>query len=338
MTVTGEMTAEEKFPGFPHEGYPEGWFGIGWSGDFPAGQIVERQLFGERLVFFRTSSGRLVAMDAYCPHQGANLAVGGKIEDDCLVCPFHGWAWDANGRNARVPYTARGKVGVHINTRVVKEVHRHVFLWNSWRNPEPTWELPDLSLLDDPRVYWNEADSTRTWQNRRLVPQLVTENTVDFSHIKYVHLADEESEVLEYAARDHIFSVVLRQVFRSRKGPVVGIDHIDCYGVGVHTAQMKFLDYEITNLLSVVPVAPSRSEMRVTIAVRLPDGMDRPNCAADLPDRFQRAIKAHLDSQEQDLPIWENMIYRPKVPFAPEEVRPSRALRKWAATLYPPAA
>jgi len=75
----------------------------------------------------------------------------------------------------------------------------------------------------------------------------------------------------------------------------------------------------------------------VTIAIKLPEGMKVPATAAELPGRFQRAITAHLDTQDQDLPIWENQIYRMNVPWAPEEARGGRALRKWARGLYQPA-
>lgn len=324
----------EDLRGFDNHGYPEGWFGIGWSQDFPEGKPLQRKLFGEDLVFYRGSHGQLVAMGAYCPHQGAALAVGGKVEGDCIVCPFHGWSWDADGSNAGVPYSARGRVGVRNKTWVVEETHGHVFIWNSWRDEQPRWAIPNLDFLADPQVYWNANDSTRTWLNARVVPQMVTENIVDFSHIKYVHLAEEDSEVEEFGAQDHVFSVVLRQVFRTRKGPVVGIDHIEAHGVGINIAQMKFLDYEINNLLNVVPIDSSHSEMRVTIALKLPEGVEVPPTAEDLPGRFQRAITAHLDTQDQDMPIWENQIYRANVPWAPEEARAGRSLRKWAHGLY----
>lgn len=324
----------DELRGFENPGYPEGWFGVGWSKDFPENQPIQRRLFGEDIVFYRGNNGRLIAMNAYCPHQGASLAVGGRIDGDCIVCPFHGWSWNADGSNADVPYSAKGAVGVRNRTWPVQEVYNHVFVWSSWRSDEPRWDLPDISFLDDPRVYWNVDDSTRTWINRRMVPQMVTENIVDFSHIKYVHLAEEGSEIEEFGANDHIFNVTMRQVFRSRSGPVVGIDHIEAHGVGIHIAKMKFRDYEITNLLNVVQTAPSRSEMRATIAIRLPEDLAMPETAAELPGRFQRAIKAHLDSQEQDLPIWENQIYRMNVPWAPEEARAGRALRKWARKLY----
>ena len=161
---------------------------------------------------------------------------------------------------------------------------------------------------------------------------MVTENIVDFSHIKYVHLAEEGSELEEFGANGHIFNVTLRQVFRSRSGPVVGIDHIEAHGVGIHIARMKFKDYEITNLLNAVQIDPSHSDMRVTIAIKLPEGMKVPATAAELPGRFQRAITAHLDTQDQDLPDLENPDYRMNVPWAPESAwRPCTAqVGAWA--------
>ena len=28
-------------------------------------------------------------LDAYCLHLGADIAVGGTVADDCILCPFH---------------------------------------------------------------------------------------------------------------------------------------------------------------------------------------------------------------------------------------------------------
>lgn len=35
-------------------------------------------------------NGQLRAYDALCPHRGANLTLGGKLENGKLTCPFHG--------------------------------------------------------------------------------------------------------------------------------------------------------------------------------------------------------------------------------------------------------
>ena len=36
---------------------------------------------------FRTASGRVHVMDAYCQHLGANMGVGGKVEGENIACP-----------------------------------------------------------------------------------------------------------------------------------------------------------------------------------------------------------------------------------------------------------
>ena len=85
------MTSE-PMPGFPHRGHPEGWFCVGWSEDFPPATVTRMRNFDLDLVAYRGEEGQLIVMDAYCPHMGANLGVGGTIEGSCLRCPFRRWA------------------------------------------------------------------------------------------------------------------------------------------------------------------------------------------------------------------------------------------------------
>ena len=44
-------------------------------------------------------------VDAYCAHLGAHLGVGGKVEGECIRCPFHGWRYDGeSGKCTEIPY------------------------------------------------------------------------------------------------------------------------------------------------------------------------------------------------------------------------------------------
>ena len=44
-------------------------------------------------------------VDAYCPHLGANLGVGGRVHGNCIECPFHGWQFDGeSGQCVKIPY------------------------------------------------------------------------------------------------------------------------------------------------------------------------------------------------------------------------------------------
>src|SRR5438874_10167464 len=88
---------------FPHAGYPTGWFQIAWADELGPGQVRPLRYFGRDLVLFRTTSGSYRVLDAHCQHMGAHLGHGGTVEAECIVCPYHGWSWDGDGRNTMVP-------------------------------------------------------------------------------------------------------------------------------------------------------------------------------------------------------------------------------------------
>jgi phenylpropionate dioxygenase-like ring-hydroxylating dioxygenase large terminal subunit len=323
-----------RFPGFPHQGYPEGWFGIGWSDEFAPRTAVPLKYFGEDLVAYRGESGRLVVMDAFCPHMGAHLGHGGRIEGDCIVCPFHGWTWNCEGRNVAIPKTDKTVARAQVKTWSVVERDPLVFLWYSWKGREPSWDAPDLSGIVTPEAFWDPAASRRTWSNVRVVPQMVAENIVDGSHIEYVHKATEGGHIAQLHAAGTHFKVELDQTYMTRAGAVLGKDHINCFGVGVQSADMTFKDIRVVNVLATTPVTEDTSDMRASIFLTLPPGTAHPASAAELPERLQRTIKAHLDSQEQDIPIWTTMRYQPQPLLIGEEVQGHVRFRKWAAQFY----
>ena len=69
------------------------------SGNRP---VVPVTLLGEKLVLFRDDEGNLGLIDRHCPHRGADLCHG-RLEDNGLRCPFHGWHFDRNGQCVEQP-------------------------------------------------------------------------------------------------------------------------------------------------------------------------------------------------------------------------------------------
>ena len=62
------------------------------------------------MAVFRSQSGEVHVVDAYCPHLGANMAAGGIVKGDCLECPFHGWLFNGDdGSCAHIPYAKKSK-------------------------------------------------------------------------------------------------------------------------------------------------------------------------------------------------------------------------------------
>src|ERR1700690_755635 len=60
------------------------------------GAPVRVQLFGEKLVAFRDSNGKLGLLGEHCPHRQASLAFG-RNEECGLRCLYHGWKFDTDG-------------------------------------------------------------------------------------------------------------------------------------------------------------------------------------------------------------------------------------------------
>ncbi len=66
------------------------------------GAPVRVQLFGEKVVAFRDSSGKLGLLGKSCPHRKASLAFG-RNEECGLRCLYHGWKFDTEGNVVDMP-------------------------------------------------------------------------------------------------------------------------------------------------------------------------------------------------------------------------------------------
>ncbi len=64
---------------------------------------------GQELAVYRGDDGKAYIVDAYCPHLGANLGVGGQVKGNCIECPFHAWTFrGSDGKCVDIPYTEKG--------------------------------------------------------------------------------------------------------------------------------------------------------------------------------------------------------------------------------------
>ncbi|MCW2546813.1 MAG: hypothetical protein JWN96_1273 [Mycobacterium sp.] len=65
-----------------------GWHLVAFDDEL-SDEVNPLQLGRHRLVAVR-EEGRIRVFDATCPHRGAHLGYGGRLDGECLVCPFHG--------------------------------------------------------------------------------------------------------------------------------------------------------------------------------------------------------------------------------------------------------
>ncbi|MGI9344892.1 MAG: Rieske 2Fe-2S domain-containing protein, partial [Gammaproteobacteria bacterium] len=166
---------------------PHGWFCIGTKADLEKKQVSALRYFDRDLVLFQTESGAFCLMDAYCPHLGAHLAEGGKVDGDCLRCPFHGWAWDTNGQCADVPYAKQIPLRaqqVRLQTFPITECHGLLYAWYHPNAIEPLWQLQPEPELSEPG--WNTDWSMKEWVIKAHI-QEIAENASDPAHFHFVH-------------------------------------------------------------------------------------------------------------------------------------------------------
>ena len=168
----------------PNDFIPNQWYPIFDALKLKAGRPEGVTRLGERLVLWRAADGQAVCMPDRCPHRAAQLSLG-WIRDDCLVCPFHGLRFDADGRCVLIPANGEGQAvprGFDSPARIVRQEHGLIWLW--YGESTPADEIPWFPEAPDP------GPRTNTVQRDYPVPYLrVMENLGDMHHIPFVHRA-----------------------------------------------------------------------------------------------------------------------------------------------------
>ena len=73
------------------------WHPVLDSRALPAEGVAGVKVAGRTLVLFRGRDGELGAVDDQCAHRRMKLSLG-KVQCGRLVCPYHGWSYDEEGR------------------------------------------------------------------------------------------------------------------------------------------------------------------------------------------------------------------------------------------------
>jgi len=300
MTVQGSDTGQaiaEAFPGEQRYGfppYPNGWFRVAYASELDVGQVKPLSYFGREQVLFRAESGEARLFDAFCPHLGAHLGVGGTVVGEGIRCPFHGWEFDGEGRCTKVPYAKRIPPKAELRGWPVVERNGVVFAWHHLEGAPPSWEVPVLGQVG--REGWTPL-LVRHWRVRARWLDM-NENCVDRAHFKYVHgtLSIPESEVDE---QGHVFRVTSRFEQKAPGGrKTEGVLTTTDYGPGFQHVEMQGI---LPSILMNTATPLDDDHCDVSFAYSVETRAD-PR-AEKLADKIVADL---LDQFEHDLPIWEN--------------------------------
>ncbi len=154
----------------------------------PDGNPVRARLFGENLVVFRDTDGRVGVMDEYCPHRRASL-VFGRNEEGGLRCLYHGWKMDVEGNVIEmVSEPAASCLAQKVKHTAYPTKEWGSFVWAYMGKLKEGESLPDFVP-----PAWAPTADTRVTVAKALLPcnwAQILEGAIDSAHSSSLHSSD----------------------------------------------------------------------------------------------------------------------------------------------------
>ena len=182
----------------------EGWYPLFPSKDLKAGKVRSFKLLSQRLTIYRGMDGHAHALDAFCPHMGADLS-NGIVEENQLRCYFHRWRYDGSGKLTDVPCQKDLPAGVHLNGYPVRE--RYGFVW-VYAGKEAKHDIPSPPGLDGVA----EKDIASVYLRKGTLfahHHVMMANGIDLQHFDAVHGLNIEFEYKVEEKNEQTFDWIL---------------------------------------------------------------------------------------------------------------------------------
>ena len=148
----------------------------------PGGKPLRIKLLGEDLVAFRTWSGKVGVVGAYCSHRLAPLYFG-RIEEDGIRCPYHGWKYSCEGSCIDMPNVPlEHQIKDQINHPAYPSVEHGGVIWIYMGSEEEHPALPEFEFTMIPedqrffRLYHHECNYLQAM-----------EGGIDPTHVMWLH-------------------------------------------------------------------------------------------------------------------------------------------------------
>ena len=273
------------------------WHVVARSADVPPDGTLAVRLLDEDVVLWRSASS-LQAWRDLCIHRGAKLSPG-RVVNDCLVCPYHGWTYDAGGVCRHIPAHPKQVPPPRARTLVYRVRERYDLIWVCLGQPDR--DVPAFAPWDDPAYHKLTGGPYRF---RAHGPRVI-ENFLDVGHLAHVHgrlLGDPtRPEIDDYNVELSAEGIVARDIPIWQPNP----DSTGKPGVVYYTYEVlrplaaAFVkshgESRVCMLDVVTPVAENESLSWTILAM---------NYGHDLPEEQLRRF--HDEVTAQDIPVVES--------------------------------
>ncbi len=193
------------------------WYVAAFADEVGA-QLLPRTLLGLGIVMYRLADGQVVAMEDRCPHRSMPLSAG-ELQDDHIVCAYHGMKFNPQGDCVQVPSQATCPRAMGVRTYVALERGPLVWIW-----------MGDVATADESRLPPQPWLTSSDWENSKGYMYLkasyvrLHENLLDLTHLSFLHAKsfgtpDYASAAYETEIGDGQFAV-MRDVVPTTLPPV----------------------------------------------------------------------------------------------------------------------
>lgn len=143
--------------------------------------LLARTLLGRGVVMYRDAHGQVVAMEDRCPHRSMPLSAG-ELQDDHIVCAYHGMRFNPQGDCVHVPSQATCPRSMGVRTYVTLERGPVVWIWmgdNAAADPARLPPQPWLTMGD-----W---ETSKGYMHLKASYVRLHENLLDLTHLSFLH-------------------------------------------------------------------------------------------------------------------------------------------------------
>jgi phenylpropionate dioxygenase-like ring-hydroxylating dioxygenase large terminal subunit len=163
--------------------HPDYWYAVEYDHAVQRGQASEVQFWNRSIALFRDESGELHAIENRCAHRQVKLSLG-EVHGCSLVCPYHGWSYDGDGRVTAIPHELFGRSMPRFKVPAYPVRVRHGLIWIFPGDPAlaETTPMPEIPELEGPNA-WACSPIDFTWKAHH---SMIIDNVSDFTHA-YLH-------------------------------------------------------------------------------------------------------------------------------------------------------
>jgi len=159
--------------------HPDYWYAVEYDRAVERGHVIEVQFWNRSIALYRDDAGAIHAIENRCAHRQVKLSYG-EVHGCNLVCPYHGWTYDGEGRVTEIPHELFGRAMPRFKVPSYPVRVRYGLIWIFPGDPEMASErsIPEIPELEGEHR-WACVPIDFLWKAHF---SMIIDNVSDFTH------------------------------------------------------------------------------------------------------------------------------------------------------------